>query len=121
MGRTVRRRGMPSTDEPPVKRRRGAPRKYATPEAAYAAKIESNRRSRERAKARRVHVTGDEATALLADPERVNGLLEAAQQQDLVMADRFGLNSCIECGICTYVCPSRLPLMGAIRGMKAER
>src|SRR5207245_87436 len=49
------------------------------------------------------------------------GLLEAAQQQDLVMADRFGLNSCIECGICTYVCPSRLPLMSSIRGMKAER
>jgi electron transport complex protein RnfC len=49
------------------------------------------------------------------------GLLEAAQQQDLIMADRFGLNSCIECGICTYVCPSRLPLLSSIRGLKAER
>ncbi|HEY8749927.1 MAG TPA: 4Fe-4S dicluster domain-containing protein, partial [Tepidisphaeraceae bacterium] len=49
------------------------------------------------------------------------GLLEAAQQEDVLMADRFGLQSCIECGICSYVCPSRLPLLGAIRGMKAER
>ena len=58
-----------------------------------------------------------------ACPVRIHpaGLLEAAQQQDLVMADRFGLNSCIECGICSYVCPSRLPLLGAIRGMKGER
>jgi len=46
------------------------------------------------------------------------GLLEAAQQQDLAMADGFGLRSCIECGICTHVCPSRLPLLHAIRGMR---
>jgi electron transport complex protein RnfC len=49
------------------------------------------------------------------------GLLEAAQQQDIVMADRFGLQSCIECGVCSYVCPSRLPLLGAIRGMNPDR
>lgn len=48
------------------------------------------------------------------------GLLEAAQQQDMAMADRFGLRSCIECGICTHVCPSRLPLLDAIRGMRKQ-
>ena len=49
------------------------------------------------------------------------GLLEAAQQQDMAMADRFGLRACIECGICTHVCPSRLPLLDAIRGMRPQR
>jgi len=49
------------------------------------------------------------------------GLLEAAQQQDPELADRYGLQSCIECGICSYVCPSRLPLLPAIRTMIEER
>lgn len=49
------------------------------------------------------------------------GLLEAAQQQDPDLADRHGLRSCIECGICSYVCPSRLPLLPAIRTMIHER
>jgi electron transport complex protein RnfC len=48
------------------------------------------------------------------------GLLEAAQQQDMALADRFGVRSCIECGICTHVCPSRLPLLHAIRGMRRQ-
>ena len=54
-----------------------------------------------------------------ACPTRIQpaGLLEAAQRNDLAMADRFGLHACIECGICSYVCPSHLPLLPAIRGL----
>lgn len=46
------------------------------------------------------------------------GLLEAAQQEDRRLAERYGLEACIECGICSYVCPSHLPLLTAIRGLK---
>ena len=27
---------------------------------------------------------------------------------------------CIECGVCSYVCPSKLPLLQGIRALKAE-
>ena len=46
------------------------------------------------------------------------GLLEAAQQEDPQLAARSGLRSCIECGICSYVCPSRLPLLQSIRALR---
>jgi electron transport complex protein RnfC len=42
-------------------------------------------------------------------------VLEAAQRSDRALAESFGLAACIGCGICTYVCPSRLPLLRAIR------
>lgn len=45
-------------------------------------------------------------------------LLEAAQREDLDLAERAGLRSCIECGICQYVCPSRLPLLKGIRELR---
>ena len=45
------------------------------------------------------------------------GLLDAAQQNDPEMARQYGLKSCIECGICSYVCPSRLPLLNSIRAL----
>ena len=45
------------------------------------------------------------------------GLLEAAQQDDPLLADRYGLDACIECGICTYVCPSHLPILSGIRAL----
>src|SRR5262249_52579960 len=53
-------------------------------------------------------------------PTRVQpaALLEAAQLQDARMAHRFGLEACIECGLCSYLCPSRLPLLQAIRGLR---
>jgi len=38
-------------------------------------------------------------------------------------AQSWGLETCIDCGICTYVCPSKRPMAGLIeqarRGMKA--
>jgi electron transport complex protein RnfC len=46
-------------------------------------------------------------------------VLEAAQQEDLDMALDAGLEACIECGICSRVCPSQLPLLQVIRSMKA--
>jgi electron transport complex protein RnfC len=42
-------------------------------------------------------------------------LLEAAQRQDMTLAEDAGLHACIDCGICSYVCPSDLPLAAAIR------
>jgi electron transport complex protein RnfC len=55
-----------------------------------------------------------------ACPVRIHpaGLLEAAQDNDPEMAERYGLHACIECGICSYVCPSRLPLLPGIRELR---
>ena len=39
----------------------------------------------------------------------------------LSLARRYGLDACIECGICTYVCPSHLPLLHGIRTLRGER
>jgi electron transport complex protein RnfC len=46
------------------------------------------------------------------------GLLEAAQRNDLDLAEHYGLHACIECGICSYICPSHLPLLHGIRILK---
>ena len=43
---------------------------------------------------------------------------DVAQLHDAVLADRYGIDSCIECGICSYVCPSKLPLLASIREMR---
>jgi electron transport complex protein RnfC len=48
------------------------------------------------------------------------GLLDAAQRADPELAERYGLEACIECGVCSYVCPSHLPLLGGIRKLKEE-
>jgi len=55
-------------------------------------------------------------------PVRINpaALLEAAQDNDSAMAETYGLDACIECGICSYVCPSRLPLLKAIRDLRTK-
>jgi Na+-translocating ferredoxin:NAD+ oxidoreductase subunit C len=45
-------------------------------------------------------------------------LLEAAQQLDPELATRAGIDSCIDCGICDYVCPSNLPIVESIRTLK---
>ena len=53
-------------------------------------------------------------------PVRIHpaGLLEAAQADDPDLAETYGLAACIECGICNYVCPSRLPLLEGIRALR---
>jgi electron transport complex protein RnfC len=51
-------------------------------------------------------------------------LLEAVQRDDMDLADEAGLHACIDCGVCSYICPSRLPLLGGIRLLRkrwAER
>ena len=53
-------------------------------------------------------------------PVRIHpaGLLAAAQADDPDLAETYGLAACIECGICNYVCPSRLPLLEGIRTLR---
>jgi electron transport complex protein RnfC len=41
-----------------------------------------------------------------------NGLLSEAQEIDLF--------ACIECGLCAYVCPSKIPLLEQIREGKRK-
>jgi electron transport complex protein RnfC len=48
-------------------------------------------------------------------------LLDAAQRADRRRAARNGLDVCIECGICSYVCPSHLPLLQGIRTLRGAR
>jgi electron transport complex protein RnfC len=57
-----------------------------------------------------------------ACPTRVHpaATLEAAQRDDIPLADRAGVEACIECGICSYVCPSKLPLLQAARLMREK-
>ncbi len=57
-----------------------------------------------------------EACPTLVHPASV---LEAAQRRDFRMADRAGLGACIECGVCAHVCPSRLPILDAIREIRS--
>jgi electron transport complex protein RnfC len=45
-------------------------------------------------------------------------VLDAAQRDDLDAAQRAGVEACIECGICSYVCPSKLPLLQGLRLMR---
>jgi electron transport complex protein RnfC len=53
-------------------------------------------------------------------PTRIQpaGLLEASQRDDLRLGRHYGLGACIVCGVCTYVCPSHLPLLAGIRQLK---
>jgi len=55
-------------------------------------------------------------------PTRIHpaGLLEAAQQDNWALAERYGIEACIECGVCSYVCPSHLPLLEGIRKLRAH-
>jgi electron transport complex protein RnfC len=48
-------------------------------------------------------------------------ILDAAQRRDLRMAHRAGIAACIECGVCAHVCPSRLPLLQAIREVRNSK
>jgi electron transport complex protein RnfC len=59
-----------------------------------------------------------EACPTLVHPASV---LEAAQRRDVRMAERAGLAACIECGICAHVCPSRLPILDAIREIRNQK
>jgi electron transport complex protein RnfC len=47
-------------------------------------------------------------------------ILDAAQRRDMKMAERAGIAACIECGVCSHVCPSQLPLLKAIREVRSK-
>jgi electron transport complex protein RnfC len=44
--------------------------------------------------------------------------LEAGRYED--GADQYDLYSCIECGLCSFVCPSKIPIFQYIRLAKYE-
>lgn len=46
------------------------------------------------------------------------GLLAAKREYD-VIADHFSLDECFECGCCSYVCPSHIPLVQQFRIAKS--
>jgi electron transport complex protein RnfC len=45
------------------------------------------------------------------------GQLAAKREYD-AMAERYHLGDCFECGCCTYVCPSNIPLVQQFRVAK---
>ena len=58
-----------------------------------------------------------EACPLFLNPSQL-GLLAQQKEYDR-MAAEFHLNTCFECGCCTYVCPSHIPLVQRFRVAKA--
>jgi electron transport complex protein RnfC len=50
-------------------------------------------------------------------PSRLSIIAEA---QNWNLAEQFGVNDCIECGCCTYVCPSKRPIVQWIKTTKMK-
>ena len=50
-------------------------------------------------------------------PSRLSIIAEA---QNWKKAEEFGVNDCIECGCCTYVCPSKRPIVQFIKTAKMK-
>ena len=44
---------------------------------------------------------------------------DLSQELHLAMAEGYSLNNCFECGCCSYVCPSHIPLVQYFRIAKA--
>ncbi|MCF8009574.1 MAG: 4Fe-4S dicluster domain-containing protein, partial [Halanaerobiales bacterium] len=47
-------------------------------------------------------------------------LSDLAQYEKYDMLDKYDIQSCIECGSCSYICPSNRPLLDYIRIGKME-
>lgn len=60
---------------------------------------------------------GDCATHCPVGLEPLN-LSKALQKGDWMLAHQEGLDLCIECGICSFICPSRIPLVSMFRKAK---
>jgi electron transport complex protein RnfC len=58
-----------------------------------------------------------EACPIYLNPSRL-GML-AAKRQYQIMEEEFHLNDCFECGCCSYVCPSNIPLVQYFRIAKS--
>jgi electron transport complex protein RnfC len=50
-------------------------------------------------------------------PSRLSIIAEA---QNWKLAEQYGVNDCIECGCCTYVCPSKRPIVQWIKTTKMK-
>ncbi|WP_455210052.1 electron transport complex subunit RsxC [Kaarinaea lacus] len=59
-----------------------------------------------------------EACPMLLNPSQL-GLLGKKQQYD-VMANEYFLRDCFECGACSFVCPSHIPLVQYFRVAKSQ-
>ena len=57
------------------------------------------------------------ACPMLLNPSELGRLAKVARYQD--MADSFHLFDCFECGACSFVCPSRIPLVQYFRIAKS--
>jgi len=58
-----------------------------------------------------------DACPLFLNPSKL-GILAKSEEYDL-MVDDYNLMDCFECGSCTYVCPSRIPLVQYFRLSKS--
>ena len=58
-----------------------------------------------------------EACPLFLNPSQL-GLLAAHQEYERMATD-FALDTCFECGSCTFVCPSHIPLVQRFQVAKA--
>jgi electron transport complex protein RnfC len=59
-----------------------------------------------------------DACPLFLNPSQL-GLLAGAGELER-MADEFNLMDCFECGSCSYVCPSHIPLVQRFRAAKSQ-
>jgi electron transport complex protein RnfC len=55
---------------------------------------------------------------MLLNPSQL-GLLAKKNQYEK-MADEFNLTDCFECGACSFVCPSHIPLVQYFRIAKSQ-
>jgi len=58
-----------------------------------------------------------DACPIFLDPSLLGRL--AANEEFSVMAERHNLMDCFECGSCSFVCPSHIPLVQHFRAAKA--
>lgn len=47
-------------------------------------------------------------------------LADAAHKDDIEMAERYNVTECIECGLCSYICPANKNLLQFIRMIKPD-
>jgi len=59
-----------------------------------------------------------EACPMFLNPSHLGALARTAAYEE--MEEQFHLNDCFECGCCTYVCPSNIPLVQYFRVAKSK-
>jgi electron transport complex protein RnfC len=46
--------------------------------------------------------------------------MECSKNNEFDNAEKYFATSCIECGLCSYVCPSKIEILSYIRNAKVE-